>query len=75
MGSFMDLIPFEFIVAEFRLNLIPVIAFLTLSPLVYVPAVLFPALECFFFFFLWNIEECTGQMYSGCHIDSDESMQ
>lgn len=48
MGSFMYLIPFEFITAEFRLNLIPVIAFLTPSPLVYVPAVLFPALKCYF---------------------------
>lgn len=49
MGFFMYLIPFEFISAEFKPNLIPVTAFLTPSLLVYVPAVLFPGLEwCFF---------------------------
>lgn len=55
--------------AEFRLNLIPVIAFLTPSPLAYVPEALFPALECYF---LW---ESTEQKHSGCHIDSDENAQ
>lgn len=45
----MYIIPFEFITAEFRLNLIPVITFLTPPPLVYVPAVLVPALKCYFF--------------------------
>lgn len=56
----MYLIPFEFITAEFRLNLIPVIAFLTPSPLVYVPAVLFPALKCYFF---------NGKPHSKCTVD------
>lgn len=55
----MYLIPFEFITAEFRLNLIPVIAFLT--P-VYVQAVFSPVLECYF------LKKTTEQMHSGCTV-------
>lgn len=48
MASFMYLIPFG-------LNLVPVTAFLTPPPLIYVVAVLFPALKC------WLINKAIAQ--------------